>query len=91
MKIIGYATADGRFMSAEVFAAWSAREPEQAAQFKPVVFADHAGLILSELREIARDSKLPATAPISRGGNPRWSVGGEVEDWAKDLMKRIGE
>ena len=55
-------------------------------------------LILSELREIARDSKLPLVAPITRDDPPgrpgeevRWGVGGEVEDWAKDLLRRIGE
>jgi hypothetical protein len=51
-------------------------------------------LILSELREIARDGKLPHIAPITRdepGEELRWGVDGEVEDWAKDLLKRIGE
>jgi hypothetical protein len=80
VKIIGYATEDGRFMPAAVFAAWSAHEPEQAGQFKPVMFVESTAPLTVELTHIAESGRLP----------DGWAVGGEVQDWAAGLLKKLG-
>lgn len=87
MKIVGYVSPEGqRFMAPLVYAAMLKERPERVEGWQPMVLAEPLQPVIGDLQHIAEYAQLPYSERLGYC----WSVGGEVQDWAADLLKKVG-